>query len=76
MPGCWLKKGDNEIIVMDIVGPEVPALSGLDHPIIDNLRRELLPTDAVKGVALPTRKAKSAKPANESVGNDAAPGAK
>lgn len=76
LPGCWLKKGDNEIIVMDIVGPEVPTLSGLDHPIIDNLRRELLPTDAVKGVALPTRKAKSAKPANESVGNDAAPGAK
>lgn len=37
MPGCWLKKGENEIIVLDIVGPESPVVEGLDTPIIDQL---------------------------------------
>ena len=37
MPGCWLKKGKNEIIVLDVVGPENPVVEGLDKPIIDKL---------------------------------------
>ncbi len=37
MPGCWLKKGENEIVVLDIVGPEDTAVEGLDKPIIDRL---------------------------------------
>ena len=37
LPGCWLKKGENEIIVQDIVGPETPQVEGLDKPIIDKL---------------------------------------
>lgn len=37
MPGCWLKKGENEIIVLDIVGPQETVVEGLDKPIIDKL---------------------------------------
>ena len=74
LPGCWLKKGENEIIVMDIVGPQQPVMAGLTHPIIDKLRRELLPKDAVKRTAKDNRSKSTATPATE--GNDAAPGAK
>lgn len=37
MPGCWLKKGQNEIIVQDIVGPQETTVEGLEKPIIDKL---------------------------------------
>lgn len=37
MPGCWLKKGENEIVVLDIVGPADPVVEGLDHPLLDQL---------------------------------------
>ena len=36
-PGCWLKKGKNEIIVLDIVGPNAAQSEGLDKPLIDKL---------------------------------------
>lgn len=38
MPGCWLKAGENEIIVLDILSPEKPIVKGLDKPILDLLR--------------------------------------
>lgn len=38
MPGCWLKKGENEIIVFDIVGPKQAVCEGLKEPIIDKLQ--------------------------------------
>lgn len=38
MPGCWLKKGENEIIVLDVMGPSTPVISGLENPILDQLR--------------------------------------
>lgn len=37
MPGCWLKKGENEIIVLDVVGPTETKVEGLAEPIIDKL---------------------------------------
>lgn len=37
MPGCWLKKGENEIIVFDIIGPKEVVCEGLKEPIIDKL---------------------------------------
>lgn len=37
VPGCWLKKGENEILVVDIVGPERVECEGLDYHIIDKL---------------------------------------
>jgi len=74
LPGCWLKKGQNEVIVMDIVGPNAaPALAGLTEPSIADLHRENLPQDAVKGAK--AVKAKKVDAAAQ-VGNDAAPGAK
>ncbi|MDR1555834.1 MAG: beta-galactosidase [Tannerellaceae bacterium] len=38
LPGCWLKKGENEIIVLDMAGTENPVISGLRQPILDVLR--------------------------------------
>ena len=40
MPGCWLKKGENEIIVLDVAGPQETVVKGLDKPIIDKLNVE------------------------------------
>lgn len=74
LPGCWLKKGENEVIVMDILGPSQPVMSGLTRPIIDNLRRDLLPKDAVKDDTPKSNRTKISFSATE--GNDAAPGAK
>lgn len=74
LPGCWLKKGENEIIIMDIVGPSHPTIAGLSKPIISDLHRELLPKDAVKDFIHKTDRVKNNIPVTE--GNDAAPGAK
>lgn len=38
MPGCWLKKGENEIIILDMASPERPVTEGLRKPILDVLR--------------------------------------
>lgn len=40
MPGCWLKKGKNEIVVLDLLGPEKAEVTGLKQPILDMLRTE------------------------------------
>lgn len=41
LPGCWLKKGDNEIIVWEIIGTEgEPTLTGLKTPILNEMRPE------------------------------------
>lgn len=39
-PGCWLRKGRNEIIVLDVVGTDNPTLWGQDHPELDKLQLE------------------------------------
>ncbi len=49
MPGCWLKKGKNEIIVLDLMGPEKATVSGLKKPILDMLRAEAPATHRAKG---------------------------
>ncbi|MDE6325522.1 MAG: beta-galactosidase [Duncaniella sp.] len=36
-PGCWLKKGENEILVFDIVGPKEARSEGLTEPLLDKL---------------------------------------
>jgi beta-galactosidase len=41
LPGCWLRKGQNEIIVLDLVGPAAPRVEGLAAPVLDKLN---LPT--------------------------------
>ena len=40
MPGCWLKKGKNEIVVLDLLGPDRAEIQGLKQPILDMLRAE------------------------------------
>ena len=37
MPGCWLRKGVNEIIVFDILGPREASSEGLMEPKLDQL---------------------------------------
>ncbi len=38
VPGCWLKKGQNEVIVFDVVGPTEAKSEGLDKPLLDQLQ--------------------------------------
>lgn len=40
MPGCWLRQGENEIVVLDIIGPRERVVSGLDQPLLDSLGGE------------------------------------
>lgn len=37
MPGAWLKKGRNEIIVLDLEQPKEAVVQGLSYPIIDKI---------------------------------------
>ena len=39
-PGCWLKKGENEIVVLDVVGPKEPVVWGQTKPELDKLQLE------------------------------------
>lgn len=41
VPGCWLKKGKNEVIVLDVAGPAGnPAIFGQSTPELDKLNLE------------------------------------
>jgi beta-galactosidase len=37
LPGEWLKKGNNEIIVLELLKPEMSQLQGIRKPILDRL---------------------------------------
>jgi beta-galactosidase len=41
VPGPWLKSGDNEVIVLDLFGPQKATIAGLAQPILDQLRPAL-----------------------------------
>jgi beta-galactosidase len=41
LPGCWLKKGRNEIVILDYLGPQKPSVAGLSQPILNHLRPEM-----------------------------------
>ena len=42
VPGCWMKKGDNEIVILDFFGPRGEcSVDFHDTPILDLLRPEL-----------------------------------
>ena len=49
MPGCWLKEGENEIIVLDVKGPSKASVEGLKKPIIDMLRLDVPATHRKEG---------------------------
>jgi len=40
-PGCWLRAGANEVVVLDLTGPADPVVAGLAVPILDQLRPNL-----------------------------------
>ena len=40
VPGCWLKKGKNEVIVLDIVGPSEKVVWGQTEPELNKLQLE------------------------------------
>ena len=48
-PGCWLKKGQNEIVVFDIIGPTEAKSEGLAKPIIDKLQNAEPPIHRTEG---------------------------
>jgi beta-galactosidase len=39
-PGCWLRAGENKIIILDLLGPEQPEIAGLEKPILGELHPE------------------------------------
>jgi beta-galactosidase len=40
VPGPWLKAGKNEILILDLLGPEKPVVAGLAKPILNELHPE------------------------------------
>jgi beta-galactosidase len=40
LPGPWLKRGRNEIVILDLLGPQKPVVAALNHPILNELRPE------------------------------------
>ncbi len=86
LPGCWLKKGKNEIVVLDLIGPaaeaftsakgavaKYPVIRGVASPINDLLRKDRLPR-VMKNLPAPAKR--TVTPAGPQQANDAAPGAK
>lgn len=41
LPGPWLHAGKNEIVVLDLLGPKKPNISGLEKPILNDLHPDL-----------------------------------
>lgn len=58
MPGCWLKKDKNEIIILDLLGPEKASVRGLKEPILDMLRAEVPATHRKRGECLQLKEEK------------------
>jgi beta-galactosidase len=92
LPGCWLKKGKNEIVVLDIVGPTAeaaPSAKGgtasqkgakAKYPVIRGVAapvNDMLRKDRMPRVMKAVRTpAKPSAAPAVSQANDAAPGAK
>ena len=56
MPGCWLKKGRNEVIVLDVIGPAGKAVcSGRAEPELDKLNITSPATHRKPGETLDTK---------------------
>ena len=39
-PGCWLRAGENEVVILDLTGPENPVIAGLEKPVLSELHPE------------------------------------
>jgi len=40
VPGPWLKRGKNKIVILDLTGPEKPVVAALNQPILKELHPE------------------------------------
>ena len=40
VPGCWLKRGLNEVVILDVIGPDKTTLWAQDKPELDQLNIE------------------------------------
>ena len=69
MPGCWLKKGKNEIIILDLLGPEKATVSGLKKPILDMLHAEAPATHRKEGQQLDLKGEKAVASGSFTPGN-------
>ena len=49
IPGCWLNKGDNEVVVFDVIGPDDAVSEGLGKPVIDKLQNAEPPIHRQEG---------------------------
>ena len=52
VPGCWLNKGENEILVFDIIGPKDARCEGLRQPLLDQLQVQTPPLHRAEGESL------------------------
>ena len=52
MPGCWLKEGENEILIFDIIGPREAKSRGLKEPVLDKLQLTNSPVHRAEGESL------------------------
>jgi beta-galactosidase len=41
VPGPWLKPGSNDVVILDLLGPDQPELTGQTTPILNQLRPQL-----------------------------------
>ncbi len=70
VPGCWLKKGRNEVIVLDIIGPKgKPVCRGLAEPVIDKLNITRPATHRKPGETLDTKSLPLAAEGSFAAGN-------
>jgi beta-galactosidase len=52
VPGVWLKKGKNEIIVLDVEGPSKTGIAGLSNPILNRINPDASLLHRAKGQTL------------------------
>ncbi len=70
VPGCWLKKGQNEVIVLDVMGPRGErTIEGLEKPIIDRLNLDRPQTHRLEGQTIDLSGEKPVKEGEFAPGN-------
>ena len=70
VPGCWLKKGKNEVIVLDVMGPRGErTIEGLQKPIIDRLNLDRPQTHRLEGQTIDLSGEKPVKEGEFAPGN-------
>ena len=70
VPGCWLKKGKNEVIVLDVMGPRGErTIEGLQKPIIDKLNLDAPQTHRLEGQTIDLSGEKPVKEGEFAPGN-------